>query len=109
MSEVDPSIVVGVTKDIETKEVRNGNQVTVYVRTVTITTYEDISCVKNGITSEDLTEPQVNLGNTGLTGTNHRDARRNPVTGRTVWRKTIVTYSSWVKKGTMTDSEDSGS
>lgn len=107
MSEVDPSIVVGVTKDIETKEVRNGNQVTLYARTVAITTYEDISCEKNGIASTDLTDPQVNLGNTGVTGTNHRDARRNPVTGRTMWRKTKITYSSWRKLGRLPD--DSGS
>lgn len=106
MSEVDPSIVVGVTKDIETKEVRDGTGVTVYARTVTITTKEDISCEKNGIDSTDLTDPQVNLGTTGVTGTNHRDARRNPVTGRTVWRKTQIDYSSWRKLGRLPD--DSG-
>lgn len=101
----DPWIKVGVEKDTETKEVQEGNVVHVYTRTVTTEQYEgrEYHAASSGMT---LANPDTDLVNGQLSGEMRKSARRNPITGGTVYRKTNVEYGPWYHRGQYTVQEE---
>jgi len=102
-------VVVRVIKDIEKKEITNGDRVTVYARNVRVTIEENITHEDAITASGSISDCDVNLSNGSVTGTTHKDVGRNSVTGKAVWRRSSVVYGSWKKLGSYDVEEQEGS